>query len=105
MRGMNRVGRWTAVVVALVVSMSGRAAFGAERYAVIVTGAAGGETYAQKYQALRASFVKTLRETFGYPADHLFVLAEDESEDALKATRENVQRAFADLRKRLTKDD
>jgi hypothetical protein len=35
----------------------------------------------------------------------LFVLAEEEADGVLKATRGNVQQTFADLRKRLTKDD
>jgi len=76
-----------------------------DRYAVIVSGASGGDVYAQKYQKLRAMFTTTLRETFGYRPDHLFVLAEEDSEGVEKSTRENVRRLFADLRKRLTKDD
>ena len=53
----------------------------------------------------RASFLATLREKFGYRPERLLVLAETESEGVRKATRENVQRAFADLRKRMAKDD
>ena len=76
-----------------------------ERFAVVITGASGGETYAQKYTKLRVAFVTTLRDTFGYASDHVFVLAEDAGGEVQKATRENVSRVFADLRKRLTKDD
>jgi hypothetical protein len=79
--------------------------FGGERYAVVVTGASGGDVYAAKYDAWRQQFVDTLRDTFGYAQDHVFVLAEREREGVRKATRENVQRTFAELRRRLTKDD
>src|SRR4051812_16058266 len=101
----GRLARRVVVLATLLAWMAARPASGGERYAVVVTGAAGGGVYAQKYQTLRATFVTTLRETFGYPADHVFVLAEEASEGVQKATRENVQRAFADVRKRLTKDD
>jgi hypothetical protein len=79
--------------------------FAGERYAVVVTGASGGEVYAKKYDAWRQEFVNTLRDTFGYAQDHVFVLSESARDNAQKSTRENVQRVFTDLRQRLTKDD
>ena len=91
--------------LALVCLAIPRGVLAADRYAVIVTGASGGDSYAQKYQQLRTTLTATLRETFIYPADHLFVLAEEEGAGVQKSTRENVQRVFADLRKRLAKDD
>ena len=53
----------------------------------------------------RTSFATTLRETFDYDPERIVVLAEREGPGVQKATRENVQRALGDLRKRLTKDD
>ena len=76
-----------------------------DRYAVIITGASGGEAYAQKYDKWRLSFVATLREKFHYPEDHIAVLADGGGSGLVKATRENVQRVFGDLRKRTTKED
>jgi len=92
-----------AVIVATLAVSAGAAA--GERYAIVVTGAAGGETYARKYADIRTRFAATLRETFAYTPDHVFVLGEQETQGMQKATRENVQRLLADLRKRLTKDD
>jgi len=80
-------------------------AFGGERYALVITGASGGDTYAQKYLAWRVQFTTTLRETFHYAPDHIIALAETESDRVQTATREHVQRVLADLRKRMTKDD
>ncbi|HEY2150739.1 MAG TPA: hypothetical protein VGH34_08025, partial [Vicinamibacterales bacterium] len=80
-------------------------AFSGERYALLVTGAAGGEAYAQKYEKWRVALTKTLEQAFGYAPDHVVVLAEADGNGAQKATRENVQRAIGDLRKKITKDD
>ena len=76
----------------------------AERYALVVTGASGGPEYATKYQTWRAAFVQTLRETFGYPDDHIRVLGED-LDAGSRSTRDNVRTALTDWRKRLTDDD
>jgi hypothetical protein len=98
-----RVFASVAAVVLIVLTAS--AAHAGDRYALIVTGASGGDTYAQKYQKWRVTFVSTLRDKFGYTADRMVVLADAESAGVGRATRENVQRALADLRKRITKDD
>jgi hypothetical protein len=92
-------------LVAVLFALLASAASAGDRYAIVVTGATGGEPYAQKYENIRTQLVRTLRETFGYRTDHVFVLAEDEGDGIQKATRENVQHVLADLRKRLTKDD
>jgi hypothetical protein len=97
-----------AVKIAAVTIVTLAIAIGAsagERYALIITGAAGGETYARKYADIRNRFASTLRDTFAYPPDHLFVLADEEAPGIQKATRDNVQRLLADFRKRLTRDD
>src|SRR5256885_61712 len=94
------------VALAIVVVLScGMSASAADNYALIVTGASGGDAYAQKYEKWRTSFVETLRDTCGYPDDHVFVLAEKETGAAAKATRQNVQRVLGDLRQRLGKED
>jgi hypothetical protein len=77
----------------------------AGRYAVVITGASGGDPYAAKYDGWRTSIVTTLKQKFMYPDDHLFVLAEREGQDVVKATRENVRRVFGGLRSRLAEDD
>ena len=83
-----------------------------ERYALIVTGASGGDVYAQKYAKWRASFVDTLRGRFHYDPQRLIVLAETPRagsgpapDGVREATRENVRAALGDLRKRMTKAD
>src|SRR5262252_3772808 len=76
-----------------------------ERYALIITGASGGEQYAQKYDAWRVAFTTTLRDKFHYAPDRTVVLAETASDGVQTSTREHVRKALTDLRARLTKDD
>jgi hypothetical protein len=92
------------VTIVAVLASPARAAAG-DRYALIVSGAAGGDPYAQKYNTWRTSMVATLVDSFHYPADRVIVLADAEGDAVRPSTRENVQRAFGDLRKRMTKDD
>lgn len=80
-------------------------AYAGERYALIVTGAAGGDQYAAKYAQWRTAFTNTLRDTFKYTPERILVLADETGDGVQKATRENVQRVLTDLRKRLAKDD
>ena len=80
-------------------------AIAGDKYALVITGASGGDVYAQKYQTWRVTFTRLLREKFGYQQERLIALAESESEGVRKATREQVQRVFADLRRKLTKED
>jgi hypothetical protein len=76
-----------------------------EHCAVIVTGAAGGQTYAERYDKWRASFESILRDKYGYRPECLFVFGDSGGPGVTRATRENLQHVFADLRRRLTKDD
>src|SRR5262245_9733961 len=75
-----------------------------DRFALVVTGASAGQPYAQKYDAWRTAFVSLFREKFGYPDDHLMVLAE-EGAGTRRPTRENVRAALGELRRRAAKDD
>ena len=87
-----------------VLALAAPAAAG-DYYALVVTGASGGEAYAQKYDQWRVAFAEMLRDKFGYPDDRIVVLGEQETPTVARATRANVQRTLGDFRKRLTKDD
>jgi hypothetical protein len=105
---MIGVGALPAVVglaLAAWLLVSSSPAQAADRYAVVITGASGGDPYAGKYDGWRTSLVATLKQKFRYPDDHLFVLAESEGQNVARATRENVRSVFASLRGRLASDD
>ena len=99
---MNR-GR--AAGVALLLLGLSVPSFAGDNYALVVTGASGGEPYASKYAGWRQSFVSTLRMKFGYPDDHVIVIAENPGAGVRAATRDEVRRVLIDLRARLGKDD
>jgi hypothetical protein len=88
----------------LAVCLASSAAAG-DNYALVVSGASGGDVYAKKYDGWRRSFVSALLDKFQYPADHVIALAEKEEPGVALATRAQVQRAVLDLRGRLTSDD
>jgi hypothetical protein len=92
----------TALVLLCALPRTSRAG---DHYALIVTGASGGDPYAGRYDGWRTSFVRTLREKCGYSGDRIIVLAEQEAEGVGKATRENVKRVLGDLQRRLRGDD
>lgn len=100
---MGTAVKRTLILVTLM--LAGSSAIAAERYALVITGAAGGEEYARKYDTLRTALAGALKDKLAYPDDHVIVLAEQEAAGVAKATRENVQRTFGDLRKRVGRDD
>src|SRR5581483_7454466 len=95
----------TAMLVAALALGVPETARAADHYAVVITGASGGDAYARKYDTWRTVFVNTLREKLGFDEAHLLVLAEQESEGVAQATKANVERTFSVLRTKLTKDD
>ena len=101
---MNR-GLFAGFAAFAFIVVSASSASAGDRYALIVTGASGGDVYAQKYTKWRVAFVDTLRGKFHYDPARLVVLADTESAGVKKSTRENVRAALADFRKRMTKDD
>ena len=105
MRAENRAKTFAAFFALLAFFAIPASAFAAERYALIVSGAAGGDQYAQKYTAWRTAITATLIDRFKYPADRVVVLADADEPDVRKSTRDNVRQALADVRKRMTKDD
>ena len=99
------VKRGGAAAAALLGVSLSAPSFAGDSYALVVTGATAGESYAAKYAGWRQSFISTLRTKFGYPDDHVIVMAEGPGPGARAATRDEVRRTLLDLRGRLGKDD
>jgi hypothetical protein len=76
-----------------------------ERYALIVSGAAGGATYRENYDRWRTALVLTLRDRFRLHEEHITVLGERSSAGVAVASRENLQKAVAALREKMTATD
>jgi hypothetical protein len=75
-----------------------------ERYAVVVSGASGGQKFAEQMQKWRADLTVALKTNLAFPEANIVVFSEENS-DSLKASADNVRRVFGDLRRRLTRDD
>jgi hypothetical protein len=99
---MKRARAAAAALLGLGLSAS---SFAGDDYALVVSGASGGDPYVAKYSGWRQSFVSTLRTKFGYPDDHVIVLAEAPGPGVRAATRDEVRRTLLDLRGRLGKGD
>jgi hypothetical protein len=76
----------------------------AERYAVVVSGASGGAKYAAVQGKRCDDLVGVLTTTFGFSESNIVVLREDR-EGSSRPTADNVRRLFADLGRRMTRDD
>jgi hypothetical protein len=74
----------------------------AERYALVITGAAAGDNYAKEYEKWRASLLQTLKTRLKLPDDRIVMMAEALPE---KPTRDNVRRIVGDLRNKVAKED
>jgi hypothetical protein len=84
------------------------AAAGAEaqpqRFALIVTGATGGPEYATQYTRWSDDLSKTLVESLKFDSASVTVLS-DSPQPAIASTAENVRRALASVRDRMTRED
>jgi len=82
-------------IVALIVWLASSPCM-ADNFALVVSGASGGEAYAKKYDGWRVSIVRTLR-SLGYQDDHVIELSE--------ASRHQIELALQRLNSRVMKDD
>ncbi len=99
-RPMLQLPIWLFLLVMLLPTI----AAAGERYAVIVSGAAGGEKYAAQHQKWRAGLAVALKTTFTFDDANVAVL-DEESKGTSQATADNLRNLLADLRRRLTRDD
>jgi hypothetical protein len=99
--------RWVVRCVLLVfvaLTVLAVPASAADRFALIVSGASGGDKYAENQKKWLASLESTLRERLAFAGDRLVILSEGAAE-ANNATRDNVTRALTTLRQRVTAAD
>lgn len=75
-----------------------------ERFALVVSGASGGEEYAEKFAQWTRLLEGTLANQFTLDPSHLVVLSETDG-PASAATATNVRRAFASVQSRMKPDD
>ena len=100
---MMRALRHLPLLLALICALPSKA-LADERYAVIVTGASGGQEYAQQYEQWTSSLQRVLQGRMKIDAANITVLTETAAA-ARRSTAENVRRAIAGVSKRMTASD
>lgn len=98
------IGTRTLLAVALV-SLMAAPAVAAQRYAVIVSGASGGEKYLEQYEGLRTRLVTLVADRLRFGRDHVFPLGERPHAGVQLASGDNVRRTLAALARRMHADD
>jgi hypothetical protein len=75
------------------------------RWAVVISGASGGEKYAEQMQQWRSTLQTALVERHGFDAAHVRMLVDETVTGGTSATAANVKALFSEIRKGATKDD
>jgi hypothetical protein len=93
----------SALLAAALVTLPS-AAGAQQRYALIVSGATGGDEYAAQYSAWTDSFTRILTGRLKFDPARVTGLSESQKPEAA-ATAENVRKAIASIRQRMTRED
>ena len=75
-----------------------------DSFTLVVSGASGGDLYAQRYEGWRCRLVTALRDRSGFQEGRLRVLAETPGPGVGRASREGVRDAIFELGRRMTDD-
>lgn len=101
--GVLAAFRCLALAAALVTSPA--LAFAAERYVLIVVGAAGSTEHAERHAEWREALAGVLEEQLDVPADQMVSLSGDATDETRRATRENVEAALDGFGSIMAADD
>lgn len=107
MSGVNGCVKVLVMRVAVLVMLASLAAANAaaeERWVLIVSGASGGQKYAEQMREWRATLSSTFVERYGFAADKVRVFVDETVKTGEQATAVNIRRAVGELKK-LTRDD
>ncbi len=75
------------------------------RWAVIVSGASGGEKYAEQMKTWRADLQSALVDRYGFKPEHVRVLVDETVKTGEAANAANVRKLFGEIKARGAKDD
>jgi hypothetical protein len=75
------------------------------RWAVIISGASGGEKYAEQMATWRSELRSALVDRYGFKAEHVKLLVDEASKSGDRATTANVRGLFAEIKKAGSKED
>jgi hypothetical protein len=93
------------IAFALVACLAATPAWAENRYALIITGATGGDAFVATYTKWADELTAAFRDHLTFPASHVTVLTGTSEVAAEQSTQQNVRAAVASLRERVQKDD
>jgi hypothetical protein len=94
------------IVAAFVIFVTSAAGAAAEtRWAVVISGASGGEKYAEQMTAWRSDLRSSLVDRYGFKAEHVKLLVDETAKAGDRATTANVRSLFAEIKKAGSKED
>ena len=75
------------------------------RWAIIVSGASGGEKYAEQMRDWREGLRSAMVDRYGFKPEHVRLLVDEAATAGEKGSAENVRKIFSEIKKAGTKDD
>ena len=94
-----------AAVLSVALSLAATPALAEDRFALIVTGAPGGEAFVPTYRQWTDDLASVFRESLAFPAEQVTVLTGTTEVAAEQSTAQNVRAAIAALRQKVDKED
>jgi hypothetical protein len=91
--------------LALAALLTASAAAAEQRYALLITGAPGGEAFVAPYAERAQQMTAVFTEGLGFPPDHVVVLSGTAQAEPAQSTQQNVRAAIAALRRQVQRDD
>ncbi|MGH9221571.1 MAG: hypothetical protein ACRD1W_19860 [Vicinamibacterales bacterium] len=94
------------IIVFLLVAIATPLAATAEtRWAIIISGASGGEKYAEQMATWRTDLRSALVDRYGFKAEHVKLLVDEAARAGDRATTASVRSLFAEIKKSGSKED
>ena len=104
--GLRWGADWRRFVLCAVLSLFAPLTAQAEtRWAIIVSGASGGEKYAEQMKQWRATLQTALVDRHGFDAAHVRMLVDETVTGGTTGSAANVKAVFSEIRKTAAKDD
>ncbi len=97
--------RFVRLLVFFVVAFDAMSAFADNRWAVIVSGASGGEKYAGQMTTWRNDLRAALVDRYQFKPEFVKMLVDETAASGEKGTADNVRKMFTEIKKAATKED
>ena len=94
-----------AAVLSLALSLAATPVLAENRFALIVTGAPGGDAFVATYTRWTNDLASVFRDALGFPVEHVTALTGTSEIAAEQSTAQNVRAAIATLRQQVDKED